>query len=269
MDSSGWFRFGILILTGLASTLLAGSTAAQPTVASLVRVERGTLPVVLSVPHGGSEPVPGAPERRQGVRLRDDFTAELAEGVLKELETQGKSRPSLVLARFHRRYVDANRLPAEAYESPAAKPVYEAYHGALRQEVASIRKRFGRGLLLDLHGQKTDPDVIHRGTRNGRTVEALVRRSGREAVVGPDSLFGLLARTGYRIYPPGEGKESPSYWGGTIIKTYGSHQPDGIDAIQVEVGRNLRTDSVKRQQLARDLAAAILKFHQEHFTGGR
>lgn len=100
-------------------------------------------------------------------------------------------------------------------------------------------------------------------------MEDLLRRSGPESLAGPDSLFGALARAGYRVHPADEGEEASSYWGGPIVKTYGSHQPDGIDAIQVEVGRNLRTDPAKRQKLARDLAAAILRFHGKYLAGGR
>ena len=40
------------------------------------------------------------------------------------------------------------------------------------------------GLLIDVHGQKKDPTVLMRGTRNGRSVGRLLERAGAPAVTG-------------------------------------------------------------------------------------
>ena len=40
----------------------------------------------------------------------------------------------------------ANRPPEIAYESPRAKPVYDAYHGTLARYCRDVQKAYGRGL---------------------------------------------------------------------------------------------------------------------------
>jgi N-formylglutamate amidohydrolase len=135
----------------------------------------------------------------------------------------------------------------EAYDSPAAKPAYDAYHNRIRLFIAQLNEGFPRGaLLLDIHGQSGDPGVVHRGTQNGSTVAALVRRHGSSALVGSDSIFGVLSRHGYKVFPPntpiGNPPEDRRFNGGYTVRAYSS-EPYGIDAIQIEVGRTLRTDA--------------------------
>ncbi len=79
-------------------------------------------------------------------------------------------------ARFHRKYIDANRPPDIAYEDPRAKPVYDAYRDTLAGYCREVRKTYGRGLLLDVHGQGAMKDAVIRGTKDGKTVALLVQR---------------------------------------------------------------------------------------------
>ena len=92
-----------------------------------------------------------------------------------ELEEQLDGKPWLVVARFDRKYVDANRSAEEGYESEKAKPTYDAYHSALAAACKAVKEKHGRGLLLDIHGQGEFKDAICRGTRNGKTVDASAR----------------------------------------------------------------------------------------------
>ena len=103
------------------------------TLRELVTVERGTLPIILSVPHGGTLPIPHDTERQgRGFSdfqtVRDAWTAELAAACIMELERQLRGKPWLILARFDRKFLDVNRPAERAYESRSAKAVYEYYH---------------------------------------------------------------------------------------------------------------------------------------------
>jgi N-formylglutamate amidohydrolase len=206
----------------------------------LVRSQAGDLPILLTAPHGGTQPIPGVTPRDAGVRVRDEETDVIATGVATRLEELLKARPYLVAARFHRRFCDVNRAPADAFQEEAARPVYEAYHHAVRSDVDAIRKGWPKaGLLVDIHGQAKDPDLIYRGARDGLTVKHALRELGEESLVGSDSVFGGLKRAGFGIFPetaPPEPKESRSFDGGYTVATYGSSQKDGIDAIQTEIG---------------------------------
>lgn len=235
----------------------------------LVRAERGTLPIVLTAPHGGTLPIPGVPERTSGVRVRDENTELVADHLWRRLHELTGARPHLVQAQFHRRFADANRPPEDAFEDERARPHYEAYHHGIRRAVREIREKSARGgLLVDLHGQSRDPETIHRGTLDGLTVKALLETHGADALTGEDSPFGHLKASGFTVFPdntpPGEPPEAPAFRGGFAVATYGSHQADGIDAIQVEIGRALRRDPARRRQVVEALARGIAAYWRRY-----
>ncbi len=227
------------------------------------------LPIILSAPHGGRQPIPEAPVRRgvgvaQFTTGRDNNTGELAERIAAKLEERFGAKPFLIIALFERKYVDANRPSARAYESDQGKLHYESYHRELRAACERVRREWYRGLLLDIHGQGTGVDTIYRGTSNGKTVMSLVGRFGRAAVSGAASMLGQLEQKGYKVFPPTDKSyEEKHYTGGYIVQTYGSHRETGIDAIQLEIGTNLRKLAVL-DRTAADLADAIAVFAKEY-----
>jgi N-formylglutamate amidohydrolase len=258
-----------LVVVNLLLCVSAAAETARPVEAvhpdELVSVQRGSIPVVISIPHGGRADIAGAEERTLGIRSRDVATDEVGLLVVQELTAELGGKPYYVMAQFSRRYADANRGPGlreeEAYESAAARAHYEAYHRALREYVDEVRERFGGGILIDIHGQSRRPGQIVRGTVRGQTVTAMLERHGLEALIGPDSIFGQLHEMGYEVEPQvSDPENSPAdeeiYIGGYIVRAYGSHSDNGIDSIQVEIGRDHRREDVRRQT-AEDLAKAI------------
>ena len=253
-----------------ALLLLASSAGFQEKPETLVQSRRGAVPVLITAPHGGEQAIPGAAERKNGVTVRDVGTREIAEAVAKHLEEKLGGRPYVVLALFHRKYADANRKEEEALEDPAARPAYRAYHAAVRGYVDEIRRQWPEGaLLVDLHGQAADKGTIHRGTQNGKTVAQLVKRHGEPALIGRKSILGDLESQGFKVFPSGGAldtqKESPRFNGGFTVQAYGSQNADGIDAIQLELGSDLRAQ--EREKLEKGLAQAIATFYQEYLKG--
>lgn len=256
-------------MNGLLAVLLC-LLAAGARAASLVHAEAGELPVILTAPHGGEQPVPGCGERSDSgahfVNRPDVHTDRLARGIADELKRLTGKAPYLVIAHFHRRYIDANRRPEEAYGSPGCAAVYEAYHAAIRRQIEELRARFPRAMLFDIHGQTAYRDAVLRGTRHGQTVQALLARAGAAAVTGPDSVFGRFAALGYAIVPANDAPptarlEAKNYSGGHTVDLYGSHRAAGIDAMQLEYGRDLRENTVL-DKTARDTAQAIAAFYE-------
>jgi len=229
----------------------------------------GMLPIILSAPHGGRQPIPGISARRgigvaQFTTGRDNNTDELAEKVASKIEEKFGAKPFLVVAQFERKYVDANRPRAGAYESAAARAYYDAYHHALETACEQARRDWGRGLLLDIHGQAAEGETIFRGTDNGKSVTDLQQRFGREALTGERSILGQLKLRGYKIAPSlGENNEERRYSGGYTTRTYGSHRGTSIDAIQLEFGTSLRSRT-NLERTATDLAEGILVFAQAY-----
>ncbi|RJF95338.1 N-formylglutamate amidohydrolase [Noviherbaspirillum saxi] len=243
---AGFVRFLFLLLIQASA---GKAVAAEPE--RLVLARAGNLPILLTAPHGGLEGIPNVPLRSRGTTSMDAYTIELAEALARHLMNSLGGQPYVVAARFSRKYIDANRAEADAFESPHAKSTYDAYHDQIRHFVAQMKQRFPQGaLLVDIHGQSEDPGVVHRGTKNGATVAALIRKHGPEALSGPNSILGVVQSKGYKVFPPntpiGNPLEDRRYNGGNggyTVFTYGSRNPDGLDTIQIEVGRDLRTDS--------------------------
>jgi N-formylglutamate amidohydrolase len=235
----------------------------------LVTFGSGMLPIILSAPHGGREAIPGVAVRRgigvaQFTTGRDYNTDELAERIAAKLQEGLGARPFLVIARFDRKFADANRPSDGAYESEEARPYYEAYHRALSEHCENVRKLWGVGLLLDIHGQSAETEAIFRGTDNSNSVSNLERRFGKTALSGAKSILGLLEKSGYKVIPSNSGGERERrYAGGYTTRFYGSHRGTRIDAIQLEFGTRLRARA-SLEQTANDVAQAIVVFAREY-----
>jgi N-formylglutamate amidohydrolase len=214
--------------------------------------------------------IPGVPNRTAGTTTQDARTSELTEAVANRLTMILCERPYVVIAQFHRRYLDVNRPEPDAYEHPDARPHYLAYHQAIRRFVSEIKDRYPDGaILVDIHGQPEEASRIHRGTNNGRSVARLLDWYGDDALVGPTSIFGQLRADGYDVYPPNgplrDAREDPRWNGGHTVSTYGSQHPDGLDAVQVEIGRDWRqSDTITR--MADRLANAIAVFYTTYLS---
>ncbi len=265
--------FGLLVPAN-AQQLEPSPAATSPPVTAkpdfLITVEPGTLPIVLSAPHGGIEPIPGIPVRvgknvERFVTSRDGNVDKIALLTAKQLEKTLGGRPYLVIARFERKYVDANRAPEAAYEHEEAKRQYDAYHRAIQDALVAIKRDWGRGLVVDIHGQAKTSDGIYRGTVDGESVKQLVKEHGRTAVTGEKSLFGMLEKLGYKVLPGNNDKDQVEHFynGGHITRSYGSDHVADIDAIQVEFGDKFRkTDHLDKTSA--DLAEALTVFAKEY-----
>jgi N-formylglutamate amidohydrolase len=251
----------------LAALFLASHACAS----GLVTAQPGELPIVLTAPHGGREEVPGCelrtPVGSRFVTSTDLNTDALAESIAAEIKRLTGKSPYLLVARFHRKYIDANRRADEAYDGPACKRVYDEYHAIARRFVDEVRAKHAHAALFDIHGQARYPDSILRGTQHGSTVRSLLARSGAAALTGPSSVFGQFAALGYRIAPrnelPADARvETAGYTGGHTVVTYGSNRADGIDAMQLEFGRDLRRNDIIAKTAA-DTAHAIIIFYRD------
>lgn len=230
---------------------------------------QGTLPIVISAPHGGNLAVPGVPPRTgEGLQTgpagfftaRDSGTEELALLLVEKLEERFQQKPSYVVSRVHRKFVDFNRPPAIAVEHERTRVIYDTYHQHLKMCCRDARSVYGSGLLLDVHGQGSSSVTVFRGTKNGQTVTALTSRFGEQAHTGENCFFSLLKQQGWTVFPdPFDRREQSGFTGGYIVQTYGSHRGDGIDAVQLEFGSRYRTKTI-RELTANQLADAVVKY---------
>lgn len=231
-----------------------------------ISVQKGDLPIILSAPHGGLLEIPGVPVRKgDGMKKgpsgffagRDVNTELLAAAIASALEKRFSKKPYFVISEANRKFVDPNRPPEIAVEHPRAREVYDAYRGTLAKFCDDVQKRFGRGLLIDIHGQASARDTVFRGTHNGETDANLAKLLGEKIHAGPQSLAGLLVAHGINMKPTDTSRETSGFTGGHIVMTYGKHE--GIGAVQFEFGADFR-DKDKFKAAAEKVADAVTDF---------
>ncbi len=226
----------------------------------LVEVGEGDLPIVITAPHGGTNAIPGAVERTDKslpgfVTVTDTRTDSLAREAALEVEKCFGKKPWVVIAKFSRKYADVNRPMKYGAESDAAREQHKLYHEAVRHAVDSVRAKFGKGILVDIHAQAADKEIVYRGTQN---LKSLGQVSDDE-LSGKKSFLGVLEKLGVKITPDtshARDKEHPKFNGGHTVQTYGLGQADGIFAVQLEFGGSYRS-AKEIPETAKKLAAAM------------
>ena len=219
-------------------------------------LHRGTLPLLVSVPHVGRE-LPADQRHRYVERA---FQFEDADWHLDELYGFVKALgASLIVPRYSRYLIDLNRPPEDAPMYPGAnntelcptrfftgdalyrtglapdageirrrtQAYWQPYHDALRAELERVRSAHGHAVLFDGHSIKSElpwlfegrlPD-LNLGTASGTSCAPTLRTAlGRV----------LSAQTHFTHVTDGRFK------GGHITRHYGRPQ-DGVHAVQLEM----------------------------------
>jgi hypothetical protein len=241
----------LLVPLGLALALQGCASVQAGGGDRYLTIEQGTLPLVFSVPHGGSVPLADAPERATGTKVQDSRVNELAEAIQRNLRAKSGKQAYLVGARISRKYVDFNRKAEEAYEAPAAAHVYDAYYAALRRAVDTVRSQPG-ALLVDIHGQSLDKGAVFRGTGSGLTAR------NAPFYAQPDGLVTRLEAGHLNVLPKGADEKETRFSGGTIVRVFGYRNPGGIDSVQLEFGADWRATPERLEQTAAVVADALL-----------
>jgi N-formylglutamate amidohydrolase len=217
---------------------------------------QGDIPIILVNPHGGSEDLPdGLPRRKEESSdprfsaSKDLVTAELTRQLWETFPAQ--SRPSVLFANIHRKYVDYNRPEEHAAPEGPGRQAHARFHRALSDEITRVKGVFGWALLIDIHGQSSqDIDVIV-GTKQGQTVTPW----SEERLWSPTGILAELQRTGFSTAP-----ESPQsffkYGGGYIVAHYG--QDKRVEAWQLEHGKKLRFDKERNNVYTTILGRMLL-----------
>ncbi|MCX7918347.1 MAG: N-formylglutamate amidohydrolase [bacterium] len=239
---------------------------------NMVLYKSGDIPILLTVPHGGTSSICSLPKRNPNPFLKDFatetdvYTIEVALSIETYIHQVTGKRPYLVINLLDRKYLDVNRTPEEAYQHPLAKEVYELYHRQIRAAIRSITLTFQHGLLIDIHGQCTESGDIYFGDCNGLTIQTMTEQFGTNVLHDNYGLIRLLLQKGYDVYPRPEKPTPANISGGYTVKTYGSHNVDGIDAEQIEIHLRIRNDANKRYQFVCDFSECLLLFFNQYYV---
>lgn len=117
-------------------------------------LEFGTLPLIITAPHGGWERPSSIPDRvRNGsLILQDLYTKEIAEDIYSEITRHYGQSPSVVVNLISRRKADPNRPLDEGSETEKGKKIWLDYHKHIKEAIQALHKQHNYGLLIDIHG---------------------------------------------------------------------------------------------------------------------
>ncbi len=252
----------------------------------------GSLPIILSAPHGGTLSPDAIPNRTEGTTVRDTNTEELARVLAEVIHERTGEYPHLTISRLRRTKLDPNREIVEAAAGdPRAETAWTEYHGFIDESSEKVEEIWGSGLYLDLHGhghtiQRLELGYRIDGDELGLSDEELqdtnlIRKSSIRAVAegkpdglvgllrGPNALGSLLAARGFPSVPsdvdPSPG-ENPYFRGGYSTERHGSGVGGTVSGIQIEMNfTGVRDESANRRALAEALTDALERYFLVHF----
>lgn len=259
-----------------------------------IEVRSGTLPIILTVPHGGSLKPDNVLARRYGVTGTDANTVPLAEMISEELEKRHGGKPHAIISRLHRIKLDPNRELEEAAQGdPTAIAAWHRFHDSAQKACDTVMKKSGMGLLLDIHGHRhldqrvelgylVKGDILKHSDAELNADAALIAatsirdldkrspQSFAELVRGPQSLGGLLEHRGFRCLPS-PSKANPAFMAGYFsgvydVAAHGSRSGGSVSAIQIECPwNNVRDVPENQRRFARALADSLGVYFEVHF----
>ncbi|MCF7788522.1 MAG: hypothetical protein K9N47_20540 [Prosthecobacter sp.] len=259
-----------------------------------IEVRSGTLPIILTVPHGGTLKPDNVLARRYGVTGIDSNTIPLAEMIIEELEIRYGGKPHAIISRLSRTRLDPNRELEEAAQGdPIAVAAWNRFHDSSQKACNSVMKKSGMGLLLDIHGhrhldQRVELGYLIKGDllKNSdaelnadaaliastciRDLDKRSPQSFAELVRGQQSLGGLLEFRGFRCLPS-PSKAYPAFMAGYFsgvydVAAHGSRDGGTVSAIQVECPwNNVRDVPENQRRFARALADSLGVYFEVHF----
>ena len=131
-------------------------------------VRKGTVPVILSCPHGGFLIPKNIPDKLKGVQIADKNKFIISKRIIQVLQEMFGIEIYYILSKIHRSKVDFNRPPrafsAFNHNSNRAREIHKIYHQKIKTFYQECVDRFGKCLFIDLHGftkpHKNYPDII-------------------------------------------------------------------------------------------------------------
>jgi N-formylglutamate amidohydrolase len=238
-----------------------------------IEFQKGNLPLILSVPHGGTLECENIPKRTSGILGIDVKTIEIAKNLITILQTNFKQKtsivktPSYVISMVHRSKIDLNREKTEAYmqESYLAKEIYEFYHKKIEEIVLHNLKVYNHSLLIDLHGFEKasrppgfrDVDIVL-GTNN---LESFFPAKVPKKEWGKNIRGKIVQKfldLDIPIAPSHPTRSEYVLTGGYITKKYGASQIPKSQAIQIELSDRIRLKDRGLREIVLDALAQIL-----------
>jgi N-formylglutamate amidohydrolase len=244
-------------------------------------------PVLVSVPHYGTEPLPHITREDYGEPRFETFAYGFADTFAGDLYGDLHQHGATVLATpFSRMFVDVNRrrddfeLHADEVRSRRgvvrthtmrdvaifARPLgvveleerlrtlYDPYYATLERLLGELHQAYGYALVLDGHTgsprRMNDHQVII-GTRHDATCDARLAATVAE----------IFTRHGFEVHANVSG-----YTGGNIVATYGQPQSRRVHALQLEINASLLMTTSREEYIAHITRGGIPEKAEENIA---
>lgn len=244
-----------------------------------IQYKQGTIPLILSVPHGGELQCEEIPIRTSGIRGIDKNTISLAEDFLQYIQNiysrrlNTRKTPSYIFCNIARSNIDLNRPLDKAFNqnSKLAKKIYLTYHNSLRNCIDHNIDIYNLSLLLDIHGFEIksrpsgyrDVDVVL-GTDNLKSlfVKPVKKRDWGDNIRG--EIIKKFIDLNISIAPGHPRRREYVLSGGYITKIYGPSQIKNSKTIQMEFSDRVRKHNRDLKNLIlKSLAEIIFKYFNQ------
>jgi hypothetical protein len=260
--------------------------------ASYIEYVPGTLPIIITAPHGGTLRPSELPDRLGGTTVSDLNTDTLARTIASALQSRTGKRPHLVITRLHRVKIDTNRDSAEATEGNGnAVTAWFEFHDFLDVARAAVNASSPAGFYLDIHGHGHTVQRLELGylltdaelnaTNSGLDGSTAFERkssirwisersplSFSDLLRGSASLGALFAAEGFPSVPSpqatGPGTE-PYFDGGYNTSRYTCAASGTICGIQIEANlTGVRDTEANRIRFAAAVAKVVDTYLRSH-----
>jgi len=222
----------------------------------------GTLPIIISAPHGGNLAPEEIPNRTGNITTGTDLnTIELAEAMKTALFNRTGKYPHIIICHLKRTKIDANRDSAEAAQgNPYALQAWYEFHQFIQAAKDTVTAKYGKGIYIDIHGhghtiqrlelgyqlsgsdlRLADPALNTSAYINKSSVRHIAQIAPvtfSQLIRGSQSLGALFEQQGIPAIPsltypyPNTGEEY--YTGGYNTERHGSKNGGTINGIQIE-----------------------------------
>jgi len=228
-------------------------------------IGKGTIPVILSCPHGGFKKPKSIPNKTLGVQNPDRNTYFIAKQIIWALKNQDINI-YYILNKIHRSKVDLNRPPRSSLafnkSSLEAKNIHQLFHDQLLNFSQECVQKYDKALIIDFHGftkpYNEYPDVIF-GNVFGKTLKILEDPQVEDCnkYWGCSQLYNEIAQ----IFTLDDGLAlsdiNIAYSGGYI--THRFYNVPKVNAIQLEVAKFIRMEQNSSQKFINSFVNGVLK----------
>jgi len=239
-----------------------------------VEYRKGTIPLIFSVPHGGTFKFETIPDRISGIYGVDKDTVRLAFNLIENINNLFKinskdiKSPSYIISKVERVKIDFNRKESIAFhiKSNLAREIYLSYHNKIRELISYNLSKFKRSLLIDIHGfdkanrPKGFRDVeLVLGTNNLASLfpEAVPIKDWDKNIRG--KVIKKFMELGIQIAPSNPKRKEYVLTGGYLIQKYGASNIKGSQAMQIEFSDNIRMyDEELKRKVLKSLSEVLL-----------